>query len=71
MGKKKVFSNQSEAETKRHLAPTLFIIDVEVLSRGLNSLQYDPYHTGYGMPKWSLDVNYISCICRRHNFILF
>lgn len=38
------------------LSPTLFIIAVEVLSRGLNSLTRDKDFIGYGLPKWSSQI---------------
>ncbi|XP_049393529.1 uncharacterized protein LOC125857915 [Solanum stenotomum] len=42
------------------LSPTLFIIAVEVLSRGLNKLYDDPDFIGYGLPKWSPKINHLS-----------
>ncbi|XP_060210626.1 uncharacterized protein LOC132637573 [Lycium barbarum] len=40
------------------LSPALFIIAAEVLSRALNSLFDQSSFVGYGMPKWSVDVNH-------------
>lgn len=40
------------------LSPTLFIIAAEVLARGLNRLHMDKDFKGYGMPKWSPDINH-------------
>lgn len=50
------------------ISPTLFIIVVEVLSRGLNRLFGDPQFIGYEMPKWSPQINHLSYI---DNTILF
>lgn len=36
------------------------IITAEVLSRGLNKLYQDPDFRGYGMPKWSPEINHLS-----------
>ena len=42
------------------LSPTLFIIAVEVLTRGLNSLHDVRDYKGYDMPKWSPTINHLS-----------
>ncbi|XP_060170581.1 uncharacterized protein LOC132601517 [Lycium barbarum] len=42
------------------LSPTLFIIAAEVLTRSLNKLQEKPSFIGYGMPKWSPQINHLS-----------
>ncbi|XP_059310243.1 uncharacterized protein LOC132061439 [Lycium ferocissimum] len=42
------------------LSPTLFIIAAEVLARNLNSLHEDATFKGYGMPKWSPQINHLS-----------
>lgn len=42
------------------LSPTLFIIAAEVLARGLNSLHNEEGYKGYGMPKWSPEINHLS-----------
>ncbi|XP_070010520.1 uncharacterized protein [Nicotiana sylvestris] len=42
------------------LSPTLFILAVEALSRGLNLLHTNLYFYGFGMPKWSPKINYLS-----------
>ncbi|XP_059289476.1 uncharacterized protein LOC132042996 [Lycium ferocissimum] len=44
------------------LSPTLFILAVEVLSRALNSLFEDGMFRGYGMPKWSSNLNHLSYV---------
>lgn len=53
---------QSSRDLKKEdsLSPTLFIIVAEVLSRGLNSLHKDPTFKGYGLLKWSPEVNHLS-----------
>ncbi|XP_049396567.1 uncharacterized protein LOC125860610 [Solanum stenotomum] len=42
------------------LSLTLFIIAAEVLSRGLNNLHRDESKKGYGLPKWSSEINHLS-----------
>ncbi|XP_060182292.1 uncharacterized protein LOC132611952 [Lycium barbarum] len=42
------------------LSPTLFILAVEALSRGLNALYKKPRFVEYGMPKWSPRINHLS-----------
>uniref|UniRef100_A0A0V0HYL8 Putative ovule protein n=1 Tax=Solanum chacoense TaxID=4108 RepID=A0A0V0HYL8_SOLCH len=42
------------------LSPTLFILSNEVLCRALNSLFDDPQFVGYGMPKWSANLNHLA-----------
>ncbi|WMV19415.1 hypothetical protein MTR67_012800 [Solanum verrucosum] len=42
------------------LSPTLFILSAEVLSRALNSLFDDPQFVGYGMPRWSANLNHLA-----------
>ncbi|XP_015161833.1 uncharacterized protein [Solanum tuberosum] len=42
------------------LSPALFIIVAEVLSRTLNNLFYNPEFKGYGMPKWSDNLNHLA-----------
>ena len=44
------------------LSPTLFIIAAEVLSRGLNNLHRDESMKGYGLPKWSPEINHLSYV---------
>lgn len=41
------------------LSPALFIISAEVLSRALNALIEDPQYVGYGLPKWSANINHL------------
>ncbi|XP_049410465.1 uncharacterized protein LOC125873619 [Solanum stenotomum] len=41
------------------LSPTLFIIAAEVLSRSLNGLFEDSEFRGFGMPKWSPQINHL------------
>ncbi|WMV51941.1 hypothetical protein MTR67_045326 [Solanum verrucosum] len=45
-----------------HLSPTLFIIGAEVLSRTLNALHFDSSYLGYGLPKWSPNINHLSYV---------
>lgn len=42
------------------LSPRLFIIAAEVLARGLYSLKEDKGFMGYGLPKWSEQINHLS-----------
>lgn len=42
------------------LSPALFIMAAEVLSRSLTSLFDDPRCRGYGMPKWSENMNHLA-----------
>lgn len=42
------------------LSLTLFVIEAEVLSRGLNSLYDDEEYIGYGLPKWSPKINHLA-----------
>ncbi|XP_070007918.1 uncharacterized protein [Nicotiana sylvestris] len=42
------------------LSQTLFILAAEAISRGLNSLHTNLYFCGFGMPKWSPKINYLS-----------
>ncbi|XP_060211975.1 uncharacterized protein LOC132639553 [Lycium barbarum] len=42
------------------LSPTLFIIATEVLTSRLNKLHEKPSFIGYGMPKWSPQINHLS-----------
>lgn len=42
------------------MSPTLFIIVAEVLSRGLNSVYKDKDFIGFGLPKWSPEINHLS-----------
>ncbi|XP_059306340.1 uncharacterized protein LOC132057756 [Lycium ferocissimum] len=42
------------------ISPTLFIIAAEVLTRCLNKLHEKPSFIGYGMPKWSPQINHLS-----------
>lgn len=42
------------------LSPTLFIIAAEVLSRGLNNLYSNKRFKGYGLPKWSPEINHLA-----------
>lgn len=42
------------------LSPTLFILVVEALSRGLNALHMNLYFCGFGLPKWSLKINHLA-----------
>ncbi|XP_070042708.1 uncharacterized protein [Nicotiana tomentosiformis] len=42
------------------LSPTLFIRATEVLGRALHALYDNPNFIGYGMPKWSQNINYLS-----------
>lgn len=42
------------------LSPTLFIIAAEVLARNLNHLFLDQDFKGFGVPKWSPEINHLS-----------
>lgn len=43
------------------LSPTLYFLLVEVLSRALNSLHEDDlFIPGYGLPKWSANINHLA-----------
>lgn len=42
------------------LSPTLFILSAEVLTRALNGLFEDGQFVGYGMPKWSPNLNHLA-----------
>ncbi|XP_015163816.1 uncharacterized protein [Solanum tuberosum] len=42
------------------LLPTLFIIAAEVLARNLNKLSKDQNFKGFGLPKWSPEINHLS-----------
>ncbi|XP_075083500.1 uncharacterized protein LOC142167241 [Nicotiana tabacum] len=42
------------------LSPTLFILDAEALSRGLNALHLNLYFCGFGLPKWSPKINHLA-----------
>lgn len=42
------------------LSPVLFIIAAEVMSRSLNSLFQDRKFVGFGLPKWSPQINHLS-----------
>ncbi|XP_060182380.1 uncharacterized protein LOC132612050 [Lycium barbarum] len=44
------------------ISPALFIIAAEVLSRALNSLFDQSSFVGYGMPKWSADLNHLAYV---------
>lgn len=41
------------------LSRTLFIIVAEVLARGLNNLHRDADFKGFGLPKWSPEINHL------------
>lgn len=41
------------------LSPTLFILAVKALSRGLNALHLNLYFCGFGLPKWSPKINHL------------
>lgn len=45
-----------------HLSPALFILIVEVLSRALNHLFEDDLFVGYGLPKWSTNLNHLAYV---------
>lgn len=42
------------------LSPALFILSAEVLSRSLNALFEDVQFIGYGLPKWSSQLNHLA-----------
>uniref|UniRef100_A0A0V0IEX1 Putative ovule protein n=1 Tax=Solanum chacoense TaxID=4108 RepID=A0A0V0IEX1_SOLCH len=42
------------------LSPTLFIIAAEVLTRALNGLYENAEFKGFGLPKWSPQINHLS-----------
>ncbi|KAH0696122.1 hypothetical protein KY290_013483 [Solanum tuberosum] len=42
------------------LSPALFVLTVEVLSRAFNSLFLVPDFKGFGMPKWSDQINHLA-----------
>lgn len=42
------------------LSPALFIIAAEALTRGLNALWENEEFKGYGLPKWSPNINHLS-----------
>lgn len=44
------------------LSPTLFIIAVKVLPRGMNDLHKDTEFIGFGLSKWSEQINQLSYI---------
>ena len=44
------------------LSPTLFIIAAEVLARSLNKLNKNAAFKGFGLPKWSPKINYLSYV---------
>ncbi|XP_075108842.1 uncharacterized protein LOC142180692 [Nicotiana tabacum] len=41
------------------VSPTLFILAAEALSRGLNALHTNLYFCGFGVPKWSPNINHL------------
>lgn len=43
------------------LFPALFILSVEVMTRAFNQLFDDNSYVGYGMPKWSSNLNHLTC----------
>lgn len=43
-------------------SPTLFILVAEVLARSLNTLHQDLQFKGYGLPKWSPQINHLSYV---------
>ncbi|XP_059292598.1 uncharacterized protein LOC132046072 [Lycium ferocissimum] len=42
------------------LSLALFILTAEVLSRALNSLHDNSLYVGYGLPKWSANINHLA-----------
>lgn len=42
------------------LSPALFILSSEVLTRALNALFEENQFVGYGMPKWSSNLNHLA-----------
>ncbi|XP_075074578.1 uncharacterized protein LOC142162156 [Nicotiana tabacum] len=42
------------------LSPTLFILAIEAMSRGLNALHHNLYFCGFGMLKWSPKINHLA-----------
>ncbi|WMV09821.1 hypothetical protein MTR67_003206 [Solanum verrucosum] len=56
--------NKIEAELKKYLEVDEEYWkqkeEAEVLSRGLNKLHTDPQYKGYGLPKWSPEINHLS-----------
>ncbi|XP_075099099.1 uncharacterized protein LOC142175984 [Nicotiana tabacum] len=42
------------------LSPTLFILAAKALSRGLNALHLNLYFCGFGLPKWSPNINHLA-----------
>lgn len=53
------------------LSPTLFIIAAEVLSRGLNRLHSDTQFKGYGIPKWSPEINHLFMLMTPSFFVKY
>ncbi|XP_060196264.1 uncharacterized protein LOC132637519 [Lycium barbarum] len=42
------------------LSPALFVLPAEVLSRALNAVFDSAEYVGYGMPKWSQNINHLA-----------
>lgn len=42
------------------LSLAVFILSAEVMIRALNNLFNDIYYVGYGMPKWSSNLNHLA-----------
>ncbi|XP_060202424.1 uncharacterized protein LOC132630840 [Lycium barbarum] len=49
------------------LSSSVFILAAEILSRALNNLFEDPMIRGYGLPKWSADLNNLSIMEEKRN----
>lgn len=58
----RLFKSSRGLKQRDPLSPTLFIIAVEVLARGLNKLHEESGFRGYGMPKWSPQINHLSYV---------
>nr|XP_009795526.1 PREDICTED: uncharacterized protein LOC104242198 [Nicotiana sylvestris] len=54
------FMSSREVKQGDRLSPTLFILAVEKMSRGLNALHQNLYFCGFGFPKWSPKINLLA-----------